>query len=56
MTVSRKDKCVFLAKQFMAEDPAEYAGETLEEVTAQIEKTHDEFIDFTYDAYRGRPV
>lgn len=45
-----------IAESFMAEDPEEYAGETIDDVMAQLRQASPKFIDFTFNAYHGEEM
>lgn len=49
---TRAEKIKAVAKAFMEDDPMEYAGETIEEVAAMLERsTSEKFIDHAYESF-----
>lgn len=47
--MERIDKVKAVAIAFMADDPGEYVGETLEDVMNQLKETDDAFLNHAYE-------
>lgn len=54
MEVTRQQKAEAVARAFMADDPEEYAGETVEQVAESLIKgTSPDFLDSAYKFYKA---
>ena len=49
--LTREEKLKAVATAFMADDPQEYAGETVEDVVEQLKTCSDKFLDHAYDSF-----